>query len=648
MTGSFLQYALIYLCAGVFAVPLASRLGLGSVLGYLGAGIVIGPLLHLVDDNNAQVQHFAEFGVVMMLFLIGLELQPRKLWEMRDRLLGLGGLQVVLTSAAGMGAAMLLGQPWQPALAIGMILSVSSTAIVLQTLAEKGWLKTEGGQSSFAILLFQDIAVIPILALLPLLATMPAAAPAAADAAAHGGQGAWIESLAPSVRALVVLAAVGSVVVFGRYLTRPVFRGIAGSGLSEIFTAAALLLVVAIASLMTLVGLSPALGAFVAGVVLADSEFRHELESDIAPFKGLLLGLFFVTVGAGIQFSVLLGAPFTVLGLALGLMLLKFAILWLLGRLFRLPRLDRWMAAMGLAQGGEFAFVLIAFAAGAQVLAPAQVPLLSLIVALSMLLTPAVFILYDRVVAPALAGGRVEREADTIDETGTAVIAGMGRFGQIVNRMLTSQGFSSVVLDHAADQIENLARFGQKGFYGDASRPELLRAAGIAEAKVFVSAIDDRERSVAMVRHVKQQYPQVKIIARAFDRVHVYELRNAGADVVVREVFAGSLDAAEHALRALGLHPFRAHRARQAFRVHDEASLEHLYGFWDSEKASVDNPTYVAQARQRQQALLETMRQDRAGRRGAAGERAWTPPPSDLGVEQAPAAAERAGGGPAS
>ncbi len=631
--GGLLFQAFIYLCAAVIAVPIAKRLGLGSVLGYLIAGILIGPVAGLVGSETQEIQHFAEFGVVMMLFLVGLELQPGMLWEMRSRLIGLGGLQVAVTTALIAGGALLTGVYWSVALAIGLVFSLSSTAIVLQTLNEKGLTKTEGGRASFSVLLFQDIAVIPMLALIPLLVLPELAGGGLAEATGAGTHGA-VEQHAPMslvaglpgwVHALVVVGAVAFVLLGGHFLSRPLFRFIAKSRLREIFTASALLLVIGIALLMTLVDLSPALGTFLAGVVLANSEFRHELESDIEPFKGLLLGLFFITVGAGIDFDILFGQFATVLGLTLGVILLKGLVLFGLARLFRLPPGDRWLFTLGLAQAGEFGFVLLSFSLQNRVIPPDLAPTLSLIVALSMLLTPALFIAYDRFIQPRLN----ENDAagpDEIGEQGNVLIAGMGRFGQIVNRLLVASGVPTVVLDHEASMIDMLRKFGVKSYYGDASRPELLHAAGIANAKVLVVAIDDRERAIEMVEHVKRHYPGVRVLARAFDVHHLYRLNKAGADLAVREVFDGSLQLGTEALKALGMHPFKVEKMSRAFRRHDRTGLDQLYELWDENPDVARNRAYLARAREHGATLKDMMESDRLELHDRT-ERGWTPPP---------------------
>ena len=477
---SFLYQATIYLLAAVIAVPIASRLGLGSVLGYLAAGIAIGPVIGLIGSEAEDLQHFAEFGVVMMLFLIGLDLEPKALWDMRHKLLGLGGLQIVVTMAAVAAALVAIGYSWQQSLTAGTILALSSTAIVLQTLSEKGLMPTSGGRSAFAVLLTQDIAVIPMLALLPLLAFAPVVREVPKDTegaeAVHAAMS-LVESLPGWGVTLVTLAAVAIVVLAGIYLIRPVFKWIHTARLRELYTAFALLIVVGIALLMTMVGLSPALGTFLAGVVLANSEFRHELESDIEPFKGLLLGLFFITVGAGINFRTLFNDPVTIVGMTLGLMALKGLILAGLGRLFRLRGRDAWLFTLALAQAGEFGFVLTSFSVQQRVILPRLGETLLLVIALSMLLTPLAFILYDQI-SRRLGERAPTREADEIDDRQPVLIVGIGRFGQVVNRLVTSTGFKTTVLDNDLEMIEVIRQFGFKTFFGDPTRPDLLHAAG--------------------------------------------------------------------------------------------------------------------------------------------------------------------------
>ncbi|WP_297768089.1 cation:proton antiporter [uncultured Roseovarius sp.] len=614
----FLFQATIYLAAAVIAVPLAARLGFGSVLGYLAAGILIGPVTGLVGGHEtAELQHVAEFGVVMMLFLIGLELAPRALWDMRHRLLGLGGLQITLTTAAVMiGGMQLLGLGWSVALAIGLAFALSSTAIVLQTLSEKGLMQTGGGRSAFSVLLTQDIAVIPMLAFLPLLAlpkspdmvmgaliSRDSGVAAHADTSApHQAAQSFIASLPGWGATLVTIGAVVAIILTGVYLTRPVFRFIHSARLREMYTALALLIVVGISFLMMLVGLSPALGAFLAGVVLANSEFRHELESDLAPFKGLLLGLFFITVGAGINFTVLFGAPFLILGLSAALIVTKGTILYILGRLFSLRGRELWLFTLSLAQAGEFGFVLVAFSVQQNVLPTRLSEMLLLIIALTMLITPLLFILYDWL-SRRMTETTDKVEADKIDRTAPVIIAGIGRFGQIVNRLVRSSGFDTVVLDHDLHTIQRMRRFGVKGFFGDPTRPDLLHAAGLAEARILVAALDDPDAVVRLVSFARRECPDLHIIARAHDRTHVFRLYQAGANQIVRELFDSSLRAGRYVLENMGLTDFEAAELEQTFYHHDRHSVRELAALWDPHTPTVENDAYIGRARELEQEL---------------------------------------------
>jgi len=635
----FLLLAFVFLIAGVIAVPIATKLGLGSVLGYLIAGIAISPLLHSLGVNVVSLQHFAEFGVVMMLFLVGLELEPRMLWSMRDKLLGLGGLQVALTTGLVMLVAMALGQAWTIALAIGLVFSLSSTAIVLQTLGEKGQLKSDGGQASFSVLLFQDIAVIPMLALIPLLALpeLLDAVHSVATVAAHGGAEAGLEhdvavevgffaSLDAWQRALLTIAAIGAVIVGGSYLTQPIFRFIAMAKLRELFSATALMMVIGIALLMTFVGLSPALGTFLAGVVLANSEYRHELESDIEPFKGLLLGLFFMTVGAGINFGLLFAQWGEILALTLGLIVIKVVVLLILSSVFHIRGADRWLMALGLAQAGEFGFVLLSFTVANGVIPAAVSDQLLLVVALSMLLTPALFILFDKLILPKYAQTQRD-EADEVDEQGSVIIAGHGRFGGVINRILLGAGHKTVVLDHHAEQLDMLRKFGVKVFYGDASRPDMLHAAGIEEAKILVVAIDEKEQSTELVRYVSKHYPHVHIVARAMNREHVYELYAAGAADIIRDYFDSAVRAGRSALEALGTHPFDAERQTRGFVLNDQYMLREVATLYDPEIPSHENEAYIAKIKELLAFQDEAMRGHGAGF-GSRSHRGWIPPGS--------------------
>jgi monovalent cation:H+ antiporter-2, CPA2 family len=525
----FLLLASLYLGAAVLVVPVTVRLGLGSVLGYLAAGILIGPLLNLAGGETKDLQHFAEFGVVMMLFLIGLELEPRALWDMRHKLIGMGGAQVVVTSAAIASALVWLGLAWEMALTLGLLLSLSSTAIVIQTLNEKNLMRTAGGRASFSVLLTQDIAVVPMLALIPLLATPRGALTSAETVGITDkvqpeqaeGMAQPLMSLVQSLPGwsvtLLTLAVVVGIVLSGHFLTRPVFRFVHASRLPEMSTFISLLMVLGIAFLMMMVGLSPALGTFLAGVVLANSEFRHQLEADIQPFKGLLMGLFFMTVGVGIDVQVLAAQPMMILGLTLGLIAIKAAVLLAITVVFRIKGKDRWLFALGLAQAGEFGFLIISFALQQSILTGPVAKIALLVIGLSMLLTPVLFIANERV-ARRLAARTPDQAPDKIDETGSVIIAGIGRFGQVVNRLVRHSGISTVVLDADMATIDTMRRFGVKGFFGDPSRPELLDAAGLATASVLVVAVDDREKGNQIVRFARKSRPDLHIVARARDR----------------------------------------------------------------------------------------------------------------------------------
>lgn len=614
---SFLSQAVVYLAAAVIAVPIASRLGLGSVLGYLAAGIIIGPVLGLVGSETADLQHFAEFGVVMMLFVIGLELEPRALWDMRHKLLGLGGLQISGTIALIGGVAYAFGLPWQSALAVGMILALSSTAIVLQTLNEKGLMQTPGGRSSFSVLLTQDIAVIPMLAMLPLLAlpyddhTDKASGGHGAHDGAHAATN-LLEGLPGWAVTLATLGVIAGIILAGIFLIPLLFRFIHGSRLREMYTAITLLIVVGIGYLMTIVGLSPALGTFLAGVVLANSEFRHELEGAIEPFKGLLLGLFFITVGAGINFGILFGNPATILMMTIGVIAIKGAILFAIALLFRMKGRSRVLFTLSLAQAGEFGFVLIGFTVQQHVLPTTLSEQLLLVVALSMLITPALFILYD-LLSKRLGEPLIEEPEDEVDAGGPIIIAGIGRFGQIVNRMVRNSGYETVVLDNNLRMIQLMRKFGYKGFFGDPSRPEILHAAGLRDARVLVVTIDDKEAAEKLIRYARSERPDLHIVARAHDRVHVYRLFRAGANDIVREMFDSSLRAGRYVLENVGLTEYEAHEAEKAFYKHDRHAMGQLAPLWDPNKPVHENEAYITRSKELEQELEATMLSTRAG-----------------------------------
>ncbi len=557
---SLLLSAFIYLASAAVAVPLSKRLGLGSVLGYLIAGVLIGPVFGLVGQETESIQHVAEFGVVMMLFLVGLELEPHKLWQLRWQLLGLGGLQVVLTIAAITGIAMLMGLSWTVGVAAGCVLSMSSTAIVLQTLGEKNLLASQGGQASFSVLLFQDIAVIPMLALLPLLA-LPELAGQATEAAHHADAVNLLAGLPAYEKAGITFGVIALIVVGGHFLAGPIFRYIAAARLREIFTVVSLALVIGIAVLMSLIGLSPALGTFLAGVVLANSEYRHELESNIEPFKGLLLGLFFITVGAGVDFELLAHQGWKILGITLCVIVAKGLILLLLGKVFRLKRLDQKLFALALAQAGEFGFVLLSLVESNGVMPSHIAKQLLLAVALSMLFTPLLFIVYDKVMVPrayarAKAGDAVR--PDVIEQKHPVIIAGHGRFGRVINAMVTACGYKTTVIDHNAATVAGYKRFGVETYFGDASRQELLLIAGLAEARLLVVAIDNHEQAMKITEFARKTNPGIKIVARSYDAQQTYELYHAGADEIVRENFDSAVRCGKRALECLGMPKLKA------------------------------------------------------------------------------------------
>jgi len=567
---SLLVQALVYLAAGVVSVPIAKRLGLGSVLGYLIAGVLVGPFLLNLVGEPAQVQRFAEFGVVILLFLIGLEVRPALLWQMRTTIFGLGAAQLLGTAALVGGASLTFGLDWRVGAAVGLILALSSTAIVLQSLEEKGLRQGPVGESAFGVLLFQDLAVIPLFALLPLLA--PIASPLGLGREHEG----MLSFLPGWAQALAQLAAIVTVVIGGRYLTRPMFRFIAAARLREIFTASALLLVVVVAALMETVGLSPALGAFLAGVVLAESEFRRELETDIEPFRGLLLGLFFITVGAGLDLGLVMANFVLIVGLVLGLMVLKIVAMYAAGRLFQNSHDTSLTTAVALAQGGEFAFVLLGFTLGARVIDAELARLLTAIVAVSMAATPLASALYERLLLNRREA-LVEPEHLPFEEGDPDVIvAGFGRFGQIATRLLISNNFKVVLLDSSIEQIDIIRRFGWPVHYGDASRMDLLRTAGADKAKLLLVAIDDKDKAVQMVEAAHEAFPNLTILARAYDRRHAYELLKTPKVGVERETFESALNMGRKALLKLGLGERRASRAAALFREQDDKFFKQL------------------------------------------------------------------------
>ena len=606
MTTSFLFLATLFLGAAVIVVPLFQRLGLGSVLGYLVAGVAIAPVLRWLGADAVQISHIAEFGVVMMLFLVGLELEPRKLWRLRVPIVGIGGAQVLITAAAMWGLGQVFGLEWRMALALGLALALSSTAIVLQTLNETGEMATPAGQNTFSVLLFQDIAVIPILAVLPFLAHPGGFGLAGGDGhsasegmghdgtghdgtghdagrhdagghgAGHGGEEAIFDltqNLSAWGQAGVSIAVILAIIFGGRYAIRPLFRVVARTHIRELFTAVALLIVVGIAFLMGAIGLSAALGTFIAGVVLADSEYRHELESDIEPFKGLLLGLFFITVGAQINFNTLFGEPLVIIGLLAGLVVLKAVIIFGLATVAGLDLRSRFTMALLLAQGGEFAFVLFGFMIAEDVLPRELTDRFTLVVALSMLLTPMLVIFNERVLQPVSQARSNPSADDVYDEGNPVIVTGFGRVGTIIIRMLQGLGVSATVLDHDPDQIDLMRRFGHRAFYGDASRLDLLESAGAGSARVLIVAIDNSEKTLEIVELARRHFPHLRIVARARERRDAMTLLKAGADEVVRETFEGAVQMSQRALEFLGTRPFAARQAAKRFETYDIALM---------------------------------------------------------------------------
>ncbi|QSQ22200.1 cation:proton antiporter [Pyxidicoccus parkwayensis] len=589
---SFLHQALVFLGAAVVAVPLFKRLGLGSVLGYLTAGAVIGPWGAKLVTDVENILHVSELGVVLLLFVIGLELRPSRLWELRRSVFGMGGAQVLLTGVLLGGIGMALGMTPGAAIIAGFGLSLSSTAFALQLLAERNQLTTGYGRLAFGILLFQDLAVIPLLALLPMLGTSPTAST----------EPGWLTGLK-------VIGVLVAVVVAGRYLMRPVFRAVASFHSQELFTATALLVVVGTASLVSAVGLSMALGAFLAGVLLAESEYRHELEADIEPFKGLLLGLFFIAVGMSVSLGLIVEKPLLVAGLVLALVVLKGAVLYGLGR-FSLKQ-DEPALSLGvvISQGGEFAFVLFALAVSFRVMDRALADLLVVVVGLSMATTPLLYAAHERWIRPRFQKKAEAREYDVApEEDNPVIIAGFGRVGQMVGRLLRVKRISFTAIDASPEHIDFMKRFGSKVFYGDASRLDLLRAARADKAKVFVLAIDDIEASVRTAEAVKEHFPHLTIYARARNRVHAYRLLDMGIRNVMRETFAGSLEMGQDVLMAMGLTYSESHRALERLRDHDEELMREAAKFHKDEAKLVE---LAARGRKELESLFEQDEADR-------------------------------------
>lgn len=575
MNNNFLFNIFIFLAAACIIVPLASRFKLGSILGYLIVGVLIGPFGFKLIGNAEQIMHFAEFGVIMMLFLIGLELEPETLWRLRKAILGLGSLQVTLSTGLLTFIGVMLGYDWRVSLSISMALALSSTALVLQMLQEKNLMQTTIGETSFAVLLFQDIAVIPILILMPLLVSQDVVP------TQHSG---LLDSLSGWTQAGIIAGVISAVIVTGHYFSHYFFFIIAQTNLREVFTATSLALVVGITLLMQVLGISPGLGAFVAGVVLANSEYKATLETDIEPFKGLLLGLFFISVGMRMDFTILAQQPANLLGTVALFITIKALVLLLLGRFFGLTKLQTIGIALGLSQGSEFAFVLFQFASSYKVISINEANYFILAIALSMATTPLLMVLYNRFVVPRFMSTLTLHRYDNINEQHPVILAGYGRFGQIVGRFLNAQGIKLTVLEKDPEQIERLRKFGFKGYFGDASRLDLLKNAGAHKAKLLIIAVDDPDVALEIAKLAKQEFPQLKIYSRARNRRHAYELHKAGVDYFKRETFDSSLNMAQEVMKFLGYNAESMRRKARTFALHDETSLQKSFDFFEQER----------------------------------------------------------------
>ncbi len=611
MTAGFLTRALVYLTAAIVCVPVSKRLGMGSVLGYLLAGILIGPYFFgFVGKEGQDIMHFAEFGVVMMLFLIGLELEPSHFWRMRGRILGMGTVQVCFTALMAAAGLVFFGFSWQAALASGLAIAMSSTAIVLQSMKEKGLADTNAGKSSFAVLLFQDISVIPVLALLPLLAATTVHTQTGHSMKMLEGQPGWFQAVA-------VLGAVSFVILAGRFVIVPFLRLMARTNLRELLTAAALLIIIATAVLMQMVGLSPALGTFLAGVVLANSEFRHELESDIEPFKGLLLGLFFIAVGASINFSLVVGQPFQILSLVLLIMGLKTTVLLATGRFFRLSFDQNLIFAISLSQVGEFAFVLFAFIHQLGILSPHWADIMMAATALSMTVTPMLLFFNERFILTRFGTREAqEMQPDTIDVQHPVIIAGFGDFGSTVGRFLQANGVEATILDNDSDRVDLLRKMGFKVFYGDATRFDILESAGAGQAKIMIAAISDPSTHHELIERLKKNYPNLQLIIRVKDREEAYDLIDLGLKDVYRESLDTSIRLGVDVLIKLGHRRYTATRSGQAFLKNDEAALLKLAPHRHDEKS------YIFNARE-QIRLQEQLLADDRNANPALNDHAW-------------------------
>lgn len=605
MEGNFLLATFALLAAAVALAPLAKWMGLSTIIGYLAAGVLIGPYgLRLISDSGT-IHQIADLGIVMMLFLIGLELHPAELWRMRNKVLGLGLTQMLGTSAILMVVAFLLGFSWQMALIVGLALAMSSTAIAMQSVAQRSITKTDTGRASLAILLVQDVAVIPILALIPVLAVIGGTP---VEALAEGAVDVAEEVASPRgwLVAVYIVGGFVAAMLGSRFVIRPLMQFVAHTNVREAFTALALLLVIGAAMVTQYVGLSPALGAFLGGVLLADSEYRHELESNLEPFKGLLLGLFFISVGASIAFSVLIEDPLRVLAFVAALVGIKMGVIYALATLFRMHVADRLLLAILLSQAGEFAFVVLQFAGAVGSFNAQDVEMLTVVVALSMATTPLLIFLFDKLWAPRLhARNGGTPPSDDIDAKHKVIVLGYGRFGQIVTRMLRAQGFEMTLIDDDPAQIELVKRFGVKVFYGDGARLDILRAAGAADAQMIVIAVAGGDRILAIAELIRRNFPQVIIVARAVDRNHAHDLMALGVEVFERETFRSAIRLGEKALIALGHDEDKARRLADAFEHHDLKMLKESYA------VRHDQDAYIGFVRRSTEMLDAVMRADR-------------------------------------
>lgn len=614
MEGFFAQ-AIIYILAAIICVSIAKKLGMSSVLGYLLAGILIGPYVFKFISNESEgqdIMHGTEFGVVMMLFLIGLELEPKNLWKMRDLILRVGLAQVLLTSGVIFLLGLVLGVSWNISLTAALSISLSSTAIVLQSLKEKNQMDSIEGKMSFGVLLLQDIAVIPILAILPLLALN---APELMEGGNHGG---FFDPYPGWIQTLAIFAAIGLAILMSRYAFGPLLKLVVKTHLRELFVATALLIVVGIAYLMILVGLSPALGAFLAGVVLANSPYKHALESDLEPFKGILLGLFFIAVGSTINFSLISSEPTKIFGLTLGVMLVKALILLGIGKFRKLSLPENLNFAFGLAQASEFSFVTYSFAFQLAILTRADADTLMAVTALSMALSPVLMLILDKTIIQreGMAEKKKGGESDLINEKNQVILLGFGNFGSTVGRFLRANGVEATIMDSDPDQVDFLRQMGFKVYFGDGTRIDLLHAAGAEQAKILISAIDSTEHSIKIIKLCREHFPHLEVMIRARNRFDAYELLDEGVDNIYREHLDTSIRMGEDALKKLGFRAHTVHLLGKQFRDYDEQALKVLVQFKNNRKE------YISKVR-KQNEMQESLLSGELSRKFSLNDHAW-------------------------